>query len=494
MGVIYFMKEQSKPNKTNKKTLAVFLICSIFFLGLATIKALDIITTDSKTSESKELTKTATLSEDGKSVLISIDANIDTQAPKILFMQGTLCQVHNLTNETIVNAINSILQYADVDYAYATSFTHSDNPNPQSSNGIKSFKKNTKITVDDIEKTGSTTGGYHVILDIFAEDLQSILSNNEYDMVVLLFDGFAGGGLSEIRESAFHYTDVSQNIYNSAILLQKFQKDNGIIYLLPTKGNNDTNIYWDNFYEEQIPYFSDSQKTPMASKTNMNQYLSHEAAKASLAVEAFLNPTNWLKLVDTTGNYTIKEMPELSYFSVPKNMVDYSNSNTVSAFLNDLQEINKIIITDTLVAGLEPTDITVQEYDETSESYKTITEGYTQQLENQTLTITFDYEGKEIEKRKVRVLINTTIDDYLGKQGEIFKTNEGDACIKYNHEETTIVSSCVESPEIQKEEPEVLSVQNPNTGEFISNSLILLIIIGIALGIWIKKAQETNII
>ena len=203
-------------------------------------------------SDSGTVSKTAAwVMEDGELTDMA-DITVTSQNSRlgsdpVLFL-GTMCTSHGLTAETITDSINTIAQFADVEYQlFGAGYTGT---NQVSASGT--VKKGEELTTTQTSNiTGKTAGSQHVSQYKFAEVLASAAANNkEYSLIVMEFDG--------LRMGCTNYQpteDDAKNTVAAAEYLKTYYAKDRVLWVLPDE-NYSTDDYKTNTYIYDDQYFS----------------------------------------------------------------------------------------------------------------------------------------------------------------------------------------------------------------------------------------------
>ena len=263
------------------------------------------------------LEKTAAWDAEGetaKIVLKTMDTRSQvTDTPRVLFL-GSLCDAHSLTGATIRDTLNKIAEKATVDYrlfGMNVSLNYSSDPVEGT------LQYGTKINQYFPVETG-----YHVSGMYFADVINSV-DLNQYDLIILEFDGVRMGRLHQITDkkslvdklkvcygktnynytSPFSsstngttlYSELEAHFAKAAYKLLDFYTRDRVAWLIPHKEPNAIVSITEGAY-----YMYDDKNITRVDKDDQNKDIAMNRLY-SYDTMAFISPEDWL---EHKSNYT----------------------------------------------------------------------------------------------------------------------------------------------------------------------------------------------
>ena len=476
-----------------KKIMSILLV----FAMILSSAPVSVFAQDDTTSS-----KTSVMSEDEQTVTTTIEFTGPKSTPNVLFFLGTACPTHGLEASTIDNAMNSLLEKANVDLLQATDGCATyDGSYYAVGNQVTSFVKQTSwqkgdhFTNENNQSYVIETGGYHTLSKTGAKELAAALSSKEYDFIVIAYDGFISGlfyhesttnedvegsytayGEYKVAKNWIDADNITaedrKNLYAVAKLLEEMP-----IVLLTAKRPVDSYSYADNAaydltrgydcgnvsYDYSTKYFNSKYKgsTVVLNEESKNGGIIKETegkeyiyARAVTDVLAFIKPDLWLTLVDEDGQYKVNEAPSFSSIGFDKmDITDYANSEAVAKNVESLLNGVLVEFEDTMADGLTPKTMKMEKYNPSTSSWTVMSENeYVQSIDGQKVNVKVNYtDGKYYDGESYRLTITSKVEESFQPDGTLADSNNGDAVVSIkNPNGEPFIRVKLESPQVKK--------------------------------------------
>ncbi len=386
-------------------------------------------------------TKEARLENNEASVAIDIQTQC-LAPPKVLIYQGSYCSAHQLKQSTIVNGINSVIPYADVDYYAAAKQYDRDTTVIKE---LKHFKRGTPISEADIY-TLNTTTGMHVITQECLDLLMSYLDKGDYDYLVMILDGAMSTGLSAGSKDAIFNEKLRMRLTDEQYVKRRAYaeklKDMNILYLVAPKFNsNDIVMYYDNCnantaYNARLKYWDEKN----FSTTNNAASLGYLNVHLCVEGLAFLAPKYYLTLTDpNTGKVTCTTPPSAGEIEYDMdNIVYYNEASRVAEKMKKIKEAIlpvQLTITDVLADGLDYRSSAVEYSADDGATWQKVDDNLVEITKNgNKLKAVIDLSDSAFAKNRFRFLIKADVTESFGETIKTGKTN-GDCEIEYENKD-----------------------------------------------------------
>lgn len=444
--------------------------------------------------------KDSVLSTDEQKVTTTIEFKGPTSTPKVLFFLGTGCETHGLSFPVIDDAMNSLLAKADVDLIQAADLCYTYDGSYKV-DGVSSIYHKTSWNKGQVFSNVDNSSyeikhGFHTLTKNGVKKLYDAISTNDYNFVVICYDGFFGGyfyhgSYSPVATEGYYHSynstgttelywkDSEISSEDRAVLKDTAEllKDMNVVHLVP-KQSEDLYIFGDTKmlnisdfdcgnlqYNGLTNYFDPSYKdsefvldtyggtSSPRPRTEADQYY---AARGMADLLAIIAPNAWLDLVDENGAYTVDELPALNKIGFDKmDINDYKDSTAVANNIDNLFNGEKVCIKDVVADDLviDNLTITLEKYDSVDSKWVKMTSGeYDMSIDNQSITATVNYPvGTYYNGEMYRLTIVSKVTEEFGDDGKLTDTNNGDAKAQViNNNGEPFINESLKSPQVKK--------------------------------------------